>query len=291
MEHRFLRPSFVRADGPPEPDDGPPEPFEQSGFAVHNDVIDASTVELLRDAGGTSGVQQRLDELGQAHRGVHLLGVTSLHPQFLALARDTRIVQLVADLIGSDLELYNSKFATKPPIVGAGHFAWHQDLRFFPHTNHDFVSVMVMLDDATPENGCMFMIPGSHHLGLLEHDLTTGECTDPQLAERLESAVALTPRTGGVTLHHGLTLHCSPDNRSTRPRRAVILHYRAADSYQLAGPQFSETGLLVSGSKPASIRCVALTVEAPHLAVPPHLVDAWHQIGIDAARWNREATE
>ena len=86
---------------------------------------------------------------------MHLLEITVKHPIFVELAKSPHILNRITPLIGSDVQLQYSKLATKLPTKGKGLFAWHQDFACFPHTNTDLVAVMVLLDDATPENGCM----------------------------------------------------------------------------------------------------------------------------------------
>ena len=49
--------------------------------------------------------------------------------------------------------------------MGKGTVEWHQDFPYLPHTNFDVLAVMILLDDATPENGCMRVVPGSHKRG------------------------------------------------------------------------------------------------------------------------------
>ena len=113
----------------------------------------------------------------------------------MELARSERILGRVTPLIGPDIQLQHSKLATKPPAKGMGTFAWHQDFAFFPHTNSDLVAVMVMLDDATPENGCMQMVRGSHKLGLLDHT------EDGQFHGRLSGAPPVGRRIAGRKHH------------------------------------------------------------------------------------------
>ena len=61
-----------------------------------------------------------------------------------------------------------------------------------------------------------------------EHGLWTGANSD--------KLVQLTPKAGGISIHHSLTLHGSPANQSGRPRRGIVFEYRAADAYQVMRP-------------------------------------------------------
>jgi phytanoyl-CoA hydroxylase len=156
---------------------------------------------------------------------------------------------------------------------------------------------MVMLDDATLENGCMHMIPGSHRLGYLDHagedGRFSGACRDHGAWHSHPSQVAITPRAGGISIHHGHTLHASGPNNSGHPRRGLVLNYRAADAYQLADHVFADTGLMVSGSFRGNIRMRGGTIPLPHFHESWNRMthgSAWNQVGAFAAVKNRENT-
>jgi len=155
--------------------------FREDGFLVINGVFTPREVEALRAAADDPAVRKSLKERGADEHIVHLLEITAKHEAFKELARDPRITKFIAPLLGDDIQLQHSKLATKPSKKGAGAFGWHQDYAYFPHTNYDLVAVMVMLDDATPENGGMYAVKGSHKLGLLDTCATVGS---PALARK-----------------------------------------------------------------------------------------------------------
>lgn len=258
--------------------------FWAQGFLVIDDVFTAAEVAALRAASESAAIRNPQDERGYAKQTVHLLELTVRHPLFMELAKSEKILALIRPLIGDDIQLQHSKIATKPPVKDAGPYRWHQDFAFFPHTNTSLVAAMVMLDDATPENGCMQMVPGSHKLGLLNHlkDGFFGECQEQQLWADPDRLAEITPRAGGISIHHCLALHGSPPNRSNRPRRGLVFQYRADDAYQLADYVFADTGLVVSGQRRGKVRCEAslLTLPRRHDADQP-FGSAWHQIGTE----------
>ena len=102
------------------------------------------------------------------------------------------------------------------------------------------------------------MLPGSHRLGLRDHTVDgffTGKCQEPQLWETNPDAVtAVTPRAGGISLHHCLTLHGSGPNLSGNPRRGLVFQYRADDAYQLADEIWPDTGFVVRGERRGYVR-------------------------------------
>ena len=242
--------------------------YRENGFIVIDDFLSLEEVETLRSAEASPAIQTALEEQGSKHRTVHLLELTVRHPAFLALARDLRIIDCIRPLLGQDIQLQHSKLATKPSTKGAGAFGWHQDIMYYPHTNTSLLSVFVYLDDATPENGCMSMVSGSHLLGPLGHHdakgVFVGACVESHLWENNPGKVVpVSPRAGAISLHHCLTLHGSPANNSGRPRRGVVFSYRAADAYQLGDTVFRDTGLVVSGKSSDTVRCENRTWTLP----------------------------
>jgi ectoine hydroxylase-related dioxygenase (phytanoyl-CoA dioxygenase family) len=118
---------------------------------------------------------------------------------------------------------------------------------------------MVALDDATLENGCLRVVPGSHKGGLLNH-FRDGRFTgifegDTAAFDDPERHVALPVSAGGVILWHALTVHGSHPNRSDRPRRAVVFEYKNPEAHLMGGAFNARTevrtvGLMVRGGDP-----------------------------------------
>lgn len=158
-----------------------------------------------------------------------------LHHAFRELAGDDRLLDQVESVIGPDINLQHSKVNLKPARVGSS-VPWHQDLAYFPQTNDDLATVFVYLDDADEENGCLRVLPRQHHR-FFDHHRADGSFTG-EIAEDLDSGrwgapVALPAPAGSVVMMHCNTPHSSSANRSTRPRRAVIVEYRAADAFPI----------------------------------------------------------
>ena len=242
------------------------EEFQENGFLVVDDVFPMEKVDELRRATESDALKEQLKQRGHATKAVHLLEITTLDSIFMDLARDPRILNRLVPLIGPDIQLQHSKLATKPPTKGKGTFAWHQDLAFFPHTNSSVLAVMIMLDDATPENGCMQMVKGSHKLGYLNHSvdgLFTAECQESHYWEDESKVAQIIPKTGGISIHHGLTLHGSPANLSGKPRRGIVFEYRADDAYQISDTVWKDTGLLMCGRRREVVRS-----EQGHIRLP-----------------------
>ncbi|MCE9615116.1 MAG: phytanoyl-CoA dioxygenase family protein [Lentisphaerae bacterium] len=169
-------------------------------------------------------VEKGLD--GGAYRLRQVEPLNDLIPAFEALSRDARITTPVDQALGEPGLLFEDKLNYKPARVGSA-FPMHQDLSYWEAYAKHLVTVFIYLDDATPENGCMQIVPGSHRLGLLEWVREGGnKIVSPRL--RAQDAVALGGKAGDALLFHCLTAHTSDPNRSDHDRRAVIFTYNAA---------------------------------------------------------------
>lgn len=144
------------------------------------------------------------------------------------------VCEAVCQLIGCDvLRVWHDQVQYKPPRVG-GPTSWHQDHPYWPIIQPaDLVSAWMAIEDADIENGCMWMVPGSHKWGPHKGGTigTDPENFDPmpdldQLPAGIKIEKVPCPvKAGEVMFHHCLTWHGSPPNRSDRGRPAIAVHY------------------------------------------------------------------
>lgn len=157
------------------------------------------------------------------------------HPIFRRLAISTKIINFVSSLIGPDIALQHSKLNMKPKKVGSV-VEWHQDYTYFPHTNDSLVGVLIYLDDASEENGCLQVLSGQHNR-TFDHSLPDGSFAGmitEHLDERLYGpTISLPACAGSVIFLHPFTPHRSSINTSDLPRSTLIFEYRAADAFPL----------------------------------------------------------
>jgi ectoine hydroxylase-related dioxygenase (phytanoyl-CoA dioxygenase family) len=153
------------------------------------------------------------------------------HPRFDALVRDSRLLDAIESLIGPDIRLVHFQGLYKPPRTG-GVVAWHQDDYYFGVAKKNAVaSCWLALDDATVENGCMWVVPRAHRK-LYEHRKNWDpsekkgfffSIEDPSFDEA--GAVPIELKRGQCLFHHGLMPHRSLHNKSDRMRRAFAIHF------------------------------------------------------------------
>src|SRR6266849_7488576 len=153
----------------------------------------------------------------------------------LAHARDPRITDRIAALLGPDLKLYQDQLFMKPPRVGSRQ-KYHQDqpLGFHIDPPELMVTCWLALDDATLANGCLRVLPGTHRNGVLPGEVIQ-EYERRAEEGGLPEEVPLVLKAGECSLHHGHLLHCSTPNLSGKRRRGYATHY-VSDRCRYTGP-------------------------------------------------------
>jgi ectoine hydroxylase-related dioxygenase (phytanoyl-CoA dioxygenase family) len=155
--------------------------------------------------------------------------------RFLEIARTPEIVEMVGQILGPDFALWNSSLFAKPAADGK-RTPWHQDGQYWPIRPLATCTVWIAIDDSTAANGCLRVIPGSHHGQKLRahRKLESDDATLNQelLASEYDEsqAAALVLKAGQMSLHDVFLLHGSEPNRSPRPRRGMTLRYMPTTS-------------------------------------------------------------
>lgn len=155
---------------------------------------------------------------------------------FLDYARNEAILDMVEQLIGPDIALWNMSFFAKPALNGK-RTPWHQDGAYWPIRPLATCTVWIAVDDATPENGCMRFIPGSHkskdlakHVLKKDPSLTLSQELSPGTFDESE-AVDVALEAGQISLHDVYLYHGSEANTSSQPRRGMTLRLMPTSSH------------------------------------------------------------
>lgn len=159
--------------------------------------------------------------------GVRKLFRIAQHNEFFKeLAFHPKMVAIAMTLVGPDVKVIQSMTLLKPPRVGTPK-AWHQDNAYFLLTPNHVFGFWVALDDTTPENGCMHIVPGSHLNGVAEHGRVPGDYGLVELPS-VDDALPIPLNAGDVLLFHCELYHYSPPNATDRRRRALQYHYASS---------------------------------------------------------------
>ncbi len=151
------------------------------------------------------------------------------------LSQET-IVDVLTGVIGPNVKCMQSMLFIKSS--GKPGQAWHQDEDFIPTRDRSLCGAWIALDDATTQNGCLWIIPGSHRRGVLwpqyPHDDPRFDCTVESFDFPYtdDDAVAVEVPAGAVVFFNGYTLHRSLPNNAPQGtfRRALVNHYMSAES-------------------------------------------------------------
>jgi len=154
---------------------------------------------------------------------------------FLNYVRAPGLIDMVGQILGPDFALWNSSFFAKPPFKGR-RTPWHQDGDYWPIRPINTCTVWIAVDDSTPENGCLRVIPGSHKARrVMTHRMNKGK--DVNLSQELDpleydesQAQDIVLRAGQISLHDVFLVHGSEPNLSSKPRRGMTLRFMPTTS-------------------------------------------------------------
>ena len=150
------------------------EEYEENGYVFARELFSAEEIGLLGDV---ARKDQALDAAATAlddGEGNRVRLSLWNHPGdgiYGMIARSRKLVDSVEQLIGEEVYHYHSKMVLKDARTG-GAWAWHQDYGYWYQNGllfPDLCSVMIAVDDATEENGCLQLLKGSHKMGRVNH--------------------------------------------------------------------------------------------------------------------------
>lgn len=222
--------------------------FEESGYVILGSLLSATELsdlrrrveDLMMGRVTVSGVTFQLDGESEEYKleprtegpSEHTLNyrrIDELHndPLFLTYMQHPVFRQLTRHYIGEDVSIFRSMFMNKPANSGT-ELPWHQDIgKGWGIDTNPTTTVWTALDDATVENGCMQIVPGSHKHGILNEGHYTSEDDQARYCKP-ERILDLEVRAGEAVLIHNHLLHRSGINRTSKPRRALSVAYMDA---------------------------------------------------------------
>jgi phytanoyl-CoA hydroxylase len=219
--------------------------YQRDGFLITEELLPSDLITALRDritaiaAGHGPSFPQ-----GDIEFEPTLDGGVSTTPRkinrcaendsvFMSAASRNEILDIVERLIGPDIQLFGSQCFLKPP--GGVRKPYHQDSAYFTIQPRSLVTCWIALDDVTIENGCMWVIPGSHRDGIYDHSQpwqVAGrfdmQVPDTDIDRSRETPITLA--AGSCSFHHSVLLHRSGPNQTDGHRRGLAVHYMSAAS-------------------------------------------------------------
>lgn len=219
--------------------------YQRDGFLIAEDLLPGEVITALRhrltDIGNgrvpefpTTDIEFEPVRHGDTSSLVRKINRCAENDAvFMSAARRSEILNIVESLIGPDIKLFDSQCFMKPP--GGVEKPYHQDSAYFTIEPLSLVTCWIALDDVTVENGCMWVIPGSHHGDLHDHsqEWDVGGRVDMQVPDEKIDRTVETPvrlSAGSCSFHHSMLLHRSGPNQTTGHRRGLAIHYMSSQS-------------------------------------------------------------
>ena len=160
------------------------------------------------------------DEISKVFR-IHSRGL------FNEFINNEGLLNILEDIIGPDIDCFLSQFILKNP--GAWGQPWHQDSSYFPFDREPQVAAWLATSEATLENGCLVVLPGSHKESLHEHLPDDREGSNYGYTEikdhDFSKEIPLLLNKGDLLLFHSFLMHKSYDNKSNAKRSAMVYHF------------------------------------------------------------------
>ncbi len=218
--------------------------LDRDGFILIPGLFSESEVEAMREE--TTRLCHVEADYTARERGGDVRALFRVHEDygptqskvFRALSRAPRLLEPAKQVLGDeDLYVFHTKINVKPAITG-GIWSWHQDYGRWIQDGvpgPDVYTWLVMLDEAAEISGCLYMIPGSHRLGVQPHvdDPGLGALNQygvprdlmRQILRTSARPVPMVGPPGTVAFFHANVVHASGHNLSGADRRQVYVVY------------------------------------------------------------------
>lgn len=203
------------------------EQMDVDGYIVVEGMFSKTEVEVMKQE--IRKIVQQVAEENPAnnfHNGVYV-GLAKRSEKFRQVAADPRIGNVLKEAVGDNIIFLSDKIVAKD---AAKDFAspWHQDWSYW-YGSHKY-SVWIALDDATVENGCLKIVPGTHRDEIQHDDHSSAvegfvnRINDSMIDE--SKVLTMEAKAGTAIIFHDLLFHASYQNTSGKDRWALISTYK-----------------------------------------------------------------
>ena len=220
--------------------------YKEKGFLVAESLFDKSevyslideSIKILRSKKGSfKGIlphhdKSNLEVLSQ-YSAIHF--PHKMSKLIKRYASDNRIASVLSKVVSTNVKCMQTMLFIKGP--GKLGQSWHQDEYFIPTRDKSLIGAWIAIDDATVDNGCLWVIPESHREGTIVRRI---ENTNPNFAdeqvcdlEKLneKEAIPVEVKSGSVVYFNGYLQHMSlKNNTKSSYRKALVCHYMSAES-------------------------------------------------------------
>lgn len=210
------------------------EQFKENGYLEIKGLFTPAEVDEILDA---------IKNAKQCDTGRGRLNDTGLifnhnlyfhNPRIQNFVTQKKIIDLLVQLAGPDIWIRWDQLVTKLP--GGTEFPWHQD-NGYNGLKVEHFQFWIALSESKPENGGLWLSPGSHKKGVRPHKWVGKHkvCEDP-----VNEEIAISAEPGDGVIFSSLMLHRTKPNLSQTPRLAYVIEYMSTKDYdpKLDAPYF-----------------------------------------------------
>lgn len=202
--------------------------YQENGFAILRDVLDQDLIEEAK--AHVEWLGRRYPDLRPEEYHHPLMRNDAF---WVRMVTDDRLLDIAELFLGPDVACFTAHYVCKPPHDGRP-VLWHQDGAYWKLQPMEALTVWVAVDESTPENGCLRIIPGSHRIPIFPPEVRLdtpnmlySETRAELVREWVDRAgvVDIELRPGDVSIHHPNILHCSEPNTSAKRRCGLDIGY------------------------------------------------------------------
>ncbi len=220
--------------------------FVEEGFLVMPGLVTPDEIaelqqDTIRIARGGYPCENISPALSSASDSEVLKNILCIHqphyisPIMLKYAKHPAVCGVLSQITAAHLPYWDgsvkcmqSMLFVKPPEFQGQ--AWHQDEIYIPTRDRSLIGAWIAMDDATIENGCLYVIPQSHRNGYLYPQRAHNNPDEFDFAPESygfdeSDEIPVEVKAGTVVFFNGYLLHRSRKNRSSVYRRVLVNHY------------------------------------------------------------------
>ena len=168
------------------------------------------------------------------HLAINKVGhaMHDLDLEFERISYSTELFSIAQSLGLEEPSIVQSQYIFKQPMLG-GKVDCHTDSTFIRTDPLSCLGAWIALEEASINNGCLFVLPGSHKKYPLQQFYVRNEKGNgtefvdspfPRMEWDLQRLEPVEVAAGDLVLLHGSLVHASEANRSEHSRHAYVLH-------------------------------------------------------------------
>jgi phytanoyl-CoA hydroxylase len=221
--------------------------YNENGYVIVPNALSPDEVEELRqettrlcrgELGPIRGVtpaepDESDEEVLRKYLCIHF--PHKLSPVMKHYLAQSAMVETLTQIIGPNVKCMQSMLFIK--ASGKPGQAWHQDEYYIPTRDRSLTGGWIAMDNATVENGCLWVIPGSHKHGIIwpqrQHEDRRFDCSGEAIYFPYtdDDAIPVEVPAGAIVFFNGYLLHRSLPNRAKSGyRRVLVNHYCSAET-------------------------------------------------------------